>query len=409
VLRSQYPLTPLQQGMLFHYLLEPHAGVDIQQIVCTLREIVDVQAMRHAWQLVAARHDALRTSLQWEGSQPPTQIVWDGIAIPFLFEDWRTDEPSRQRRRLDEFLRMDRQAGFALDVAPLCRVALFRTGEAAYELAWTVHHAIIDGRSFVIVLRDVFSCYEALRAGAAHSLRAGPQYRDFATWLEARDTEPAEQFWRERLRGFAAPSVLPYAASNVPAAESPQRRREREDKLDTATTSALRRFAGAHGLTLNTLVQGAWAILLTRHSGDSDVVFGVTRASRRSAVDGADEVVGLLINTLPMRIDVPLNQPLVPWLQQLRAQWTALRDWEHTPLSQVQGWSDISPNLAVFDSIVVFEHGTLESLLRAFDGMAHLTPTEFEAALREPGDVGLEVERETVLRALSEQRRVTAS
>lgn len=367
-LRSTYPLTALQQGMLFHRLLQPDSGVDIQQIVCSLPEAVDVSALEGAWNFVARRHEILATSFRWEGVERPLQDVWDTVAVPLRCEDWRSLAPELQQSKLEAFLLGDRLAGFELDAAPLFRVALFRTGDAAYELVWTVHHAIIDGRSFVHVLRDVFAAYEALESRVTPRLVQPPRpFQDFVGWLESRTQVGAEPFWRGRLRGFGAATALP-VASAARGVRAPGAAPHCETVLTHAATDSLRAFAHAHHVTLNTLVQGAWAIALARHSGESDVVFGATRAGRHSTLEGAHEMVGPFINTLPVRTDAAPDAPLVAWLQRLRADSLDVREWEHTPLGRVQGWSDVAPGSPLFESIVVFESRSLQAALRADGG-----------------------------------------
>ncbi|MDQ2857020.1 MAG: amino acid adenylation domain-containing protein [Candidatus Eremiobacteraeota bacterium] len=368
-LRGSYPLTPLQQGMLFHHLLQPGSGVDIQQIVCSLREAVDVAALEGAWNSVARRHAILATSFRWEGVERACQHVWDAVTVPLRCEDWRSFEPSLRQAKLEAFLYADRLAGFELDAAPLCRVALFRVGDAAYELVWTVHHAVVDGRSFVHVLRDVFAAYEALAAGATPQLGQPPRaFRDFVAWLDERDPKSAAPFWRERLRGFGAATALPVASAARSGVREPRAAPHRETVLSRAATESLRFFAREYDVTLNTLVQGAWAIVLARHSGETDVVFGATRACRHTAIEGARDIVGPFINTLPIRTNVAPDEPLIAWLQRLRAGSLAVREWEHTPLGHVQGWSEIAPGSPLFDSIVVFESRSLEAALRAEGG-----------------------------------------
>jgi Condensation domain len=209
-------------------------------------------------------------------------------------------------------------------------------------LIWTFHHMLADGQSYPMLIREAFDRYEALRQGKELDLPSPPPYKDFIEWLRCHHREQAsraETFWRAQLQGFAAPTSLPSTAPRLSAEELVHS--EQAVQLTAATTTALRAFAQAYGLTLNTLVQAAWAVLLNRNSGEDDVVFGVTRAGRRSTTPGAEQLVGLCINTIPVRVRLSGTMTLVDWLKNLRVEQTVLREFEHTPLVDIQRWSEV--------------------------------------------------------------------
>ncbi|MBW8771025.1 MAG: non-ribosomal peptide synthetase, partial [Gemmatimonadetes bacterium] len=151
-----YPLTPLQQGMLAQHLRAAGSGVDIEQLVCSLPERVDAAALRAAWQTVIDRHDVLRTSIEWSGLDAPRQRVYERVDVPFEVEDWRGVAGGARDARLEAWLQADRTRGFVLDAAPLLRLTLLVLDEEEHRLVWTFHHAILDGRCFPMVLREVF-------------------------------------------------------------------------------------------------------------------------------------------------------------------------------------------------------------------------------------------------------------
>ncbi len=354
---AAYPLSPLQHGMLFHALAAPGSGVDVEQMVCTLREEINPARLRAAWRQVIARHAILRTAFHWDTQ--PEQRVWENADAPWVEENWRESECES---RLAGWLRDDRRRGFAMNEAPLMRLALFQIGARESVLVWTFHHALLDGRSFPIVLREVF----ALSADPPLALPSPRPFCEHIDWLQTLHPSASAAYWRETLRGFTAPTPLVIEGLPDRAAESAQA--DCDVQLSTATTAALRDLATAHDLTLNTLVQGAWALLLSRYSGESDIVFGATRACRRSSVEGASEMVGLFINTLPVRVRLAPDTALLPWLRDIRAQWIAMRPHEHTPLASVQAWSELPGGRPLFESIVVFENHDLNATLRAPGG-----------------------------------------
>ncbi|MGH6884561.1 MAG: MupA/Atu3671 family FMN-dependent luciferase-like monooxygenase, partial [Geminicoccales bacterium] len=352
--------------MLFHAVSGGDSGVDIAQIVATLHEPLDQAHFVRAWHRVAERHAILRSRFRWEGIADPVQDVLDRIEIPVERFDWRAFTEDARRARFQALLDQDRIRGFDLGEAPIMRLALVRAGERENWVLWTFHHALIDGRSFPLVLREVFAIYEAYSRGGDAELPLPRPYRDHIEWLRKLDFDRAEAYWQDALAGFRAPTPLVVARDREQLKGSACG--SHENRLPGALTAALRERAGEASVTLNTLLQGAWALLLHRYSGESDLVFGAVRAGRRSTVGGAEDMVGLFINTLPLRVRIDPQAELVPWLQQLRAQQVALRDYEHTPLVKVHGWSEVPRGMPLFESIVVFDNQTLDARLRALGG-----------------------------------------
>ncbi|MFL6332855.1 MAG: amino acid adenylation domain-containing protein [Pyrinomonadaceae bacterium] len=367
MIESTYKLSPAQQGMLFHSMAALHTGVYLQQLRCGLHEDLHVPAFVRAWERVAERHAVLRTGFRWDGADGPRQEVQRTIVLPFEQHDWRDLSAGAQESGLETYLREDRQRAFEFGEAPLMRFALFRMAEDDYRLVWTSHHALLDGRSRLIVLKEVFAFYEAFCSGRDLTLAEPRSYSDFIGWLEQQDWRKAEESWRRRLKGFVAPTPLVVAAATTHEPSEP-RVGEESTRLSAGLTSALHSFAQKHGLTLNTILQGAWALLLSRYSDETDIVFGTTRAGRRATVDGAEAMVGLFINTLPVRAEMSPERSLLSLLQELRAQSVALREYEHTPLLKIREWSDLPAGSPMFESIVVFENYHLNSTLRAQGG-----------------------------------------
>ncbi|WP_342781545.1 amino acid adenylation domain-containing protein [Amycolatopsis rhizosphaerae] len=358
-LADVYPLSPMQQGMLFHLDYEQDGGVNVEQVTCRLEGKLDVEAFRAAWQSVADRHPVLRTSFHWRGQDEPLQAVHREVAIPWREEDWRGVPAGEQRRRLEDFLGEDRAERFVPERAPLMRLTLIRLADTACHLVWTHHHLLLDGSSLSRVFQEFFALYHARVRGSRLVLPPAPPYREYIAWLRRQDLAEAEAFWRRTFDGFAAATPLPVEAGPPPAAAGAG-----TEVLELAedTTAALRRFAQQHRLTLGTLVQAAWALLLHRHSGEADVVFGTVVAGRPPELPGSQAMVGQFINTLPIRVWVRGEQDVVEWLREIQAHLADTRQYEYTPLVRIQGWSEVPRDRALFDSVVVFENYAVERL-----------------------------------------------
>jgi amino acid adenylation domain-containing protein len=351
-----YPLSPLQQGMLFHSLLAPESGVYVNQCSCTLRGDVDPEAFRETWHRVLGRHSILRTAFLWEGLEEPLQAVRQKVKIPWEYHDWSGDGTKAEKiERLTALRNSHRFQPFALGKAPLMRFALVKMEEGVHIFLWTFHHLLLDGWSTPLLLQEVFGLYGALRSGTEPRLPAPRPFRDYIGWLQKQDSTAAEAYWRRTLAGFSAPTPLGIdRPSTAPATGDAYE--ERGLRVPPETASALQAVASRHKLTVNTLVLGAWSLVLGRYAGEDDVVFGAVVSGRPVDLPGVESIVGLFINTLPARVPLPMQERLIPWLQGVQTRQVELRQYEASSLSQVQKWSDVPPGVPLFESIFVFEN-----------------------------------------------------
>ena len=366
-----YELSSTQEGMLFHALQGEATGVDLEQVVCTIRGAFDAEAFVAVFHEISSRHAILRTRFSFDGDGRPAQQVLDSVRIPVERLDL-SGAPSAKRSALfDEALRLDRARGIDIGIAPAMRLLLVDWDADEHRVVWTFHHALLDGRSFPLVLREVLAFYEAAVTGRTLDLPLPRPFRDHIEWLRGLDLERAKAYWREYLAGFTAPTPLVIDRGTTDEGRTTAVQGVSERRLSLETSERLRRFADAQGVTVNTLLQTAWAVLLHRYNGEADIVFGATRACRRSALPGADDMVGLFINTLPLRMILAPDGRLADLLRDVRALQIKLRDHEHTPLAKVQSWSDVPRGRALFDTILVYEDRTLDSSLRSagFDGV----------------------------------------
>jgi amino acid adenylation domain-containing protein len=354
---ERYALSGLQEAMLFDTLLGDGSSFGIEQLVLDLDGSVNAHRLRAAWQTVSARHDALRTAFELT-PDGPLQSVQSYVDVPFTIESVEMSGSSARAEYVRACVEAERRRGFSMTVAPLQRVRLIRFGVDAQTLIWTNHHTILDGRARAIVVRDIVDAY----AGRATARPVTP-FREYIVWLGQQDFSRSEAFWRKRLRGVAACTPLPAAfdARAKDATGKPHGVVERT--LFGCDTQRLGELASANGLTLNVLVQAAWALLLSRHAGQADVVFGAARAGRRSGIDGSN-IVGMMLTTPPMRVRVDESAPLLAWLQGVAASWADLREHEHVPQRSIAAWSEIGGGQPLFESLVVYDRQPFMRLLR---------------------------------------------
>ncbi len=362
-----YPLAPLQHGLMFHSLYEPNSSVYRIQLTCRLTGPLDVEAFLQAWQRLLERHDILRTCFRAEGLDQPLQIVERQVRLPIIEHDWRSLSEAERLQRWQALQAADHRQAYDFRVAPLMRLNLAQTGEDEHYLLWSYHHVLIDGWSMPLLIREVFETYRALRCGENLDMAPTQAYRDYIAWLQTQDMAAAENYWRAQLAGFEAATVLGAdlaPGSKVRVSET----RTQRLTLTTGASQDLQRLVKQRQLTLNTLVQAAWGLLLSHYSGQRDVVFGITVSGRPAEIADIEQRVGLFINTLPMRVRIDPETSLGDWLQALFQQNLTLRRYEYAPLAQLQTWSEMARGQSLFDTLLVFENYPIDQALMDIAG-----------------------------------------
>ncbi|MER6397891.1 non-ribosomal peptide synthase/polyketide synthase [Kitasatospora sp. NPDC001603] len=350
-----YPLTPMQAGMLFHSLLEPDGRTYLNQVQLVLSGVTDPHALAEAWQRTADANPVLRTRLTWEESAEPHQVVQQRAAVPVAHHDWTQWPADRIERETARLVAEDRQAGLDLRTAPLTRLALIRLSPTRVRMVWTFHHVLLDGWSAAQVFDEVCERYDALTTGRPPAAPERAPFGHYLGWLAGQDPARAERHWREVLAGFPAATPLPRDRWPVGAHRASSGASVRV-ALDNDLSPRLRETAQQAGLTVNTVLQGAWALLLARCCGGDDVVFGTIVSGRPAELPGVTSMVGLFINTLPTRVRIEGQRPLREWLRALQAAQSEDRRHGFVSLAQLQTWSEVPGGTSLFDSIVVFEN-----------------------------------------------------
>ncbi|MBK0060073.1 amino acid adenylation domain-containing protein [Pseudomonas sp. S44] len=362
-IQDLYPLSPMQQGMLFHSLYEQASGDYINQMRVDI-DGLDPQRFHAAWQATVQAHDILRTAFVWEGDlAQPLQVVHQQVEVPFSVHDLRDlDAPAPALQALAD---AQRQQGFELASAPLLRLLLVDLGQGRHHFIYTYHHILMDGWSHAQVLSEVLQHYN----GQAQEAPRG-RYRDYIAWLARQDQQGNQDFWRAQLAELDEPTLLAQVFRGVTPASDEQAHAQHDQVFDAPRSARLAAFAREQKVTLNTVLQAAWALLLQRHQGQQTVCFGATVAGRPSELAGVEQQVGLFINTLPVALTLHAQHSVASLLQGLQAQNLSLREHEYTPLFDIQRWAGQGGE-ALFDSLLVFENYPVSDVLqaRAPDGL----------------------------------------
>jgi amino acid adenylation domain-containing protein len=352
-LEDLYALSPMQSGLLFRGLYWPGSDSYFNQNVLELRGPLDVQALRAAWEDVAARYEILRTGFVWEGLSEPVQYVLGKPIVPWQDLDWSAVAPDHQRGKLEALMAEDRQRSFTLSDVPLHRLKAMKLAEDRYYLLWSHHHVLIDGWCLALIWGSVFSAYRRLVEGAPVTFEAVRPYRDYIAWLQVQSIAASEAFWRKYLEGFLDPTR--FSPLSVPSEA------EFETHIFVVSkerSAELKATAHRFGVTLNNVVQAVWSILLGLYSAAEDVVFGVSISGRPPEMLGVEQMVGLFINTIPLRVSLSADMTLVDLLRQLQLRMVQVVEHGHVPLAKIKSWSQAVglDGRPLFDSLLAFEN-----------------------------------------------------
>ncbi|WP_255351870.1 non-ribosomal peptide synthetase [Nocardiopsis sp. NRRL B-16309] len=351
-----YPQTPIQQGLWFQSQLSRGEGVYHVQMILRIEQELDTDAFHQAWAQVMHRHPILRTGFHTTEDDHALQLVWADVPVPLRTQDWRAHSAEEQQDRVDAYLRQDRAEGFDPRDVPQWRMMLARTADDGYQLIWSAHHAILDGWSISLILNEAVQWYDAFTRGRQVEKAPARPYRDYVSWLGRQDTDQAEQYWRETLRGVEQAAPLNIAGRPDTDDHGPVPPATATAHLGQDETARLQEFAQHHRLTLNTVLQGCWALLLSRYSGTDDVTFGTVVSGRPAEIEGIERTAGLFINTLPTRVAVPERDRVLDWLHGLQEQAMRMRQFDYSPLSDIQRWSGLPADASLFETLFVFEN-----------------------------------------------------
>ncbi|GAB2198755.1 amino acid adenylation domain-containing protein [Sessilibacter sp. MAH4] len=364
-IESIYPLSPMQEGLLFHSLMNPGTGIYLLQYRHVMEiDNLNIEAFIQAWDFVFQKHELLRTSFVWKNQKQPLQVVHKTINSPVEILDWQHLNETNQREALDELLKSERETGFEFTKAPLMRVKLIKLSSNKYQFLRSYHHILMDAWCFSLIMMDFLSAYRDIISGRVNTptIHKPVPYSKFIQWLQRQDKDKGLTFWRDCLAGFDQPTFVPLLTSN--ANDKSNAVEDLVTILDEHTTDTLNRAASSAQVTLNTLIQGAWSLLLSRYSQTSDIVFGVTVAGRPASLPDMSDVVGLFINTIPLRVNVNSNSELTSWLKNLFEDNLLIREYEQIPLADIQKISEIDSARGLFDTLFVFENAPFDAGLK---------------------------------------------
>jgi malonyl CoA-acyl carrier protein transacylase/aryl carrier-like protein len=362
ILEDIYPLTPLQEGMLFHVLSNPASNLYLNQQVYTFQGEIAVPELRKAFEQIVAQHQILRTAFTTGNQSGPLQIVYRSVALPWEERDWRGLSPREQEERTEILLQAGREQGFDLARPPLTRVVLIRLKDDVYRLVWSFHLMLLDGWSLALLVRQVLGLYDAFRHNTPPEVAPAASYGEYVEWLRKLNVEEAWKYWQQRLQGFTRPTSLGEEWMLGAQSSTGDDYAEETLRIDTAATAGLQSFAKKSGLTLNTVIQGAWAFQLARRSGTEDVVFGSVVSGRSINFPGVADMVGLFINTLPVRVRISPEAPIEAWLKELQAEQAEAQAFEFSSLTDIQRYSEVSYGEPLFESVVIFQNPDAVSL-----------------------------------------------
>ncbi|MET9519180.1 amino acid adenylation domain-containing protein [Streptomyces sp. NPDC002994] len=325
------PLSPLQEGFLFHSLLSAQT-VDAYaaQLCFDLEGPLDRAALRAAGEALLDRHPALRSAFRHDSTAEPVQVVCDDVTLPWAEHDLSALPEEEREGQARLLARAERSSRFDMAAPPLMRFTLLRRGDESHRLLLTAHHILWDGWSTATLVRELFTLYAP--GGVRPDLPPAAPYRDYLAWLAAQDLTEARDAWAAALEGLAGPTHVAVGAPDA----APAQQDHVTHVLDEALTGELTARAHAHGFTVSTAVQGAWGLMLSTMTGSEDVVFGSSVSGRPPELPGVEGMVGLLTNTVPVRLRLRVGEPLTDLLARLQREQADLMPHHHLGLGDIQ-------------------------------------------------------------------------
>jgi amino acid adenylation domain-containing protein len=350
-----YSLSPMQESILFQRI---HLQKPELYWVCFVSHMrgtrLNVAAYEQAWQCVVDRHSALRTLFAFEGLDKPVQIVLKHVRVEIEHYDWRASSVSERQTCFDQFYREFQARGGDLARAPHTRLALIQMAEDEYCLVRGANYMLQEGWSETLIRRDLDAFYGVLTQGGELQMETPRPYRDYIAWIQTQDLSAAESFWKNTLKGIMGPKSL---KRHFPAytTGTPGERVKRGLPLSVKTTARLQEELKKHHLTMATLLNGVWALLVNRYTGGDDAVFGYLSSGRPATLAGSEYMVGFFNNLLPLRVQMQPEAEIFTWLQELQAHLVEIREYDYTPMRMIKNWLQFPEVPPLFESYLVIE------------------------------------------------------
>ncbi|MCY8542057.1 bacitracin non-ribosomal peptide synthetase BacA [Bacillus haynesii] len=360
-----YPLANMQKGMLFHDAMDQTSGAYFQQIVIDLKGRVHPDLLEKSFHEIVKRHEILRASFEYEITAEPRQIIARDRKTPFTSIDLTGENRTRQHRFIETYLKEDQEKGFDLSSEALMRVCLIRMNDESYRLIWSHHHILLDGWCLGIVLSELFSIYGKIIKGESRRLKEPKPYGDYIKWLEKQDKEEAAAYWKDYLKGYETRSELP--AFNRSATSEEYCGKEKVISFSKELTTKITRIAKEHHVTINTVLQGIWGIILAKYNNTDEVVFGTVVSGREAPVEGIEEMVGLFIHTIPTRVNFGGARSFKEVLKKTQAESIESNRYSYMNLSEIQELSELKRELITH--VMAFQNYAFdEELFRSQSG-----------------------------------------
>ncbi|SKA37897.1 Methyltransferase domain-containing protein [Chitinophaga eiseniae] len=390
-----YRLSGLQEGMLFHGLYDKNNAAYIEQLGCDLDD-PDIAVLQQSWNHLLNRYSVLRTGFYYDEFSVPLQCAYQHAEMPFELLDYRHLDPSAQQQALKDYEAADLQRGIDFREAPLMRITLVRLQDKRYRMLWTFHHILFDGWSLAVIIENLLRTYENLSAGQLEGLYEKDHYSDYIHYVERLDKGQAAAYWQGYLKDTDEGTLLPFIPAAAERTKGAGIYKSVAVLLDKDNAAALTHFAQQQRITVNTVMQGVWAYLLSRYTGRSEVTYGVTVSGRPEDLSGVEQRVGLYINTLPLHTVVQENSRVVAWLQEIQASQLESREFQYTGLDTIQRGAGIAGDL--FDSLLVFENYPVGKALGASHWRLRIDNASVHEHTNYPLDIIVEAGEEISIR-----------
>ena len=346
-----YPLSPMQKGILFHSLIDEGPSY-FEQVEFTIEGDLDVVSFQKSVQHLVDRHDIFRTVFIHKKIQTPRQVVLRKLNIEVHYEELVEKAETTKRDYIDYFKVKDKERGFDLSKDLLMRFSVFKTNSNAYQIVWSYHHILMDGWCTDIVLKEILHIYKSIKHNMEISLPKVNPYYKYIEWLNEKDEEVAKEYWGKRLQDYEEQALIPY--SRTLAGKYTYQEKEMLFTLSQEVTKAFYDLAKKLKVTTSNLFQSIWGILLQKYNNSSDVVFGSVVSGRSSEIDGIENMVGLFINTIPVRVTLPETQKFIDLVQQVQHYAVQSEGYEYIPLAEIQNSSSLKSDL--IQHIVTFQN-----------------------------------------------------